>query len=120
MKITKQRLREIIREELNRLAIEDLEAATNPLDPHAGGRKPTPAGLQGIFDEAGLTPEEVIEVQSVLSGDETNWMNTQSYEKLYQYYAFGGGGMPYGVAKARDGDPVYWILDQLEELEETL
>ena len=36
------------------------------------------------------------------------------YEKLYDYYAFETAQMPYGTAKARDGDPDVWILDQLD------
>lgn len=35
------------------------------------------------------------------------------YEKLYDYYVFETSQMPYGTAKARDGDPDVWILDQL-------
>lgn len=37
------------------------------------------------------------------------------YERLFQAYSH---EMPYGTAKARDGDPVQWIVDELEsELE---
>ena len=35
------------------------------------------------------------------------------YDKLYNHY-IDSGEMPYGTAKGRDGDPDYWILDQLE------
>lgn len=35
------------------------------------------------------------------------------YEELYEYY-LNSGQMPYGVAKARTGDPDQWILEQLE------
>jgi hypothetical protein len=35
------------------------------------------------------------------------------YEELYEYY-LNSGEMPYGVAKARTGDPDQWIYDQLE------
>jgi hypothetical protein len=34
------------------------------------------------------------------------------YNKLFAYYA---PDMPYGVAKARSGDPDEWILNRLEE-----
>ena len=35
-------------------------------------------------------------------------------EKLYDWFTFEGPvRMPYGTAKARDGDPVEWILDYL-------
>ena len=43
--------------------------------------------------------------------------NSSLYEELYEYYML-SGEMPYGVAKARTGDPVTWIVDTIEtELE---
>ncbi len=36
------------------------------------------------------------------------------YEELYEFY-LNNGEMPYGVAKARDGDPVNWIGERLCE-----
>ena len=36
------------------------------------------------------------------------------YDALYDYY-LSAGEMPYGVAKARDGDPREWISDRLEQ-----
>lgn len=36
-----------------------------------------------------------------------------NYQELYEYY-LNSGQMPYGVAKARTGDPDQWILDQLD------
>lgn len=35
-----------------------------------------------------------------------------SYSALYDYYL---PEMPYGTAKARDGDPCEWIFHRLEE-----
>ena len=35
------------------------------------------------------------------------------YEALYKDFVY-GGEMPYGVAKARTGDPVEWIMNQAE------
>jgi len=35
------------------------------------------------------------------------------FEELYSHY-LNSGDMPYGVAKARTGDPVEWISEQLE------
>lgn len=37
------------------------------------------------------------------------------YETLYDYYTE-SGEMPYGTAKARDGDPVEWVNDRISEL----
>jgi len=36
------------------------------------------------------------------------------YDELFDFY-LDSGEMPYGVAKARDGDPVTWICEQLEK-----
>ena len=38
--------------------------------------------------------------------------NVWYYDKLFAYYE---PDMPYGVAKARTGDPDEWILNRLEE-----
>ena len=35
------------------------------------------------------------------------------FQALYDYFVF-GGEMPYGVAKARFGDPYEWIMDRSE------
>lgn len=35
-------------------------------------------------------------------------------EKIFNFY-IGSGEMPYGVAKARDGDPLNWMLNKLRE-----
>ena len=45
-------------------------------------------------------------------------MNTASglYTALYRYY-LDSGEMPYGTAKARDGDPVEFIMDRLDDLD---
>ena len=37
------------------------------------------------------------------------------YEALFDYYMH-SGAMPYGVMKARTGDPDVWIADRLYEL----
>ena len=38
------------------------------------------------------------------------------YEKLFVYFHFDTGEMPYGTAKARDGDPYEWIANKLDDL----
>ena len=43
---------------------------------------------------------------------EIELFNTEYYDTLFGYYL---SEMPYGVAKARTGDPDQWILDRLEE-----
>lgn len=39
--------------------------------------------------------------------------NPEFYEALFDYY-LNSGEMPYGVAKAREGDPVQWIANKLD------
>lgn len=38
-----------------------------------------------------------------------------AYEELYDYF-LSSGEMPYGVAKARSGDPGTWIYDRVEPM----
>jgi hypothetical protein len=47
----------------------------------------------------------------MICGD-TDIFDSGYYTKLFDYYVH---EMPYGVAKARTGDPDQWILDRLEE-----
>jgi hypothetical protein len=37
------------------------------------------------------------------------------FDQLYEHF-LATGEMPYGVAKARDGDPMQWISDRLDEI----
>lgn len=37
------------------------------------------------------------------------------FEELYEHY-LNSGEMPIGVAKARDGDPLEWISDRVDEI----
>ncbi len=36
------------------------------------------------------------------------------FDQLYEHY-LNNGEMPYGVAKARDGDPHEWLIEQVEK-----
>lgn len=38
--------------------------------------------------------------------------NTTYFDLLYEYYF---DEMPYGILKARDGDPAEWIFNKLEQ-----
>ena len=69
--------------------------------------------INKIYTEADLSKEEITSMQYYLSGEE-DFYGTSAYEKLYQYFAFETGEMPYGTAKARTGDPDVWILDTIE------
>ena len=67
-----------------------------------------------LMDSAGETLQHILgrfkhEVKNFeADGD----LNDELYHALYDYYS-DNGEMPYGVAKARDGDPYNWISDKL-------
>jgi hypothetical protein len=42
------------------------------------------------------------------------------FEKLFEYFTTDTFEMPYGVAKARTGEPDTWILDRLSQNMQTL
>jgi len=52
------------------------------------------------------------EVEDLKNGGE---LAQNLYEELFEYY-LDSGEIPYGVAKARTGDPYEWVSDQLDEL----
>ena len=72
-----------------------------------------------IYSAAGLTAEEVALMPDMLAGcgdsGEIDFADSRAFEKLYDYFTATTGEMPYGTAKARDGDPVDWIIDRLGE-----
>jgi hypothetical protein len=72
--------------------IEDNESATN--------------ALQDILQKY---PSEIEDLKN--GGDIADDM----YQELYEYF-LDSGEMPYGTAKARDGDPYEWIFNKLDEL----
>lgn len=64
-------------------------------------------------------------LQDILDKHQASWQafkaggditdNEQFYDELFGYF-MDSGEMPYGVAKARDGDPVNWITNALDRL----
>jgi len=72
--------------------------------------------LRITLKAAGLTDREVLEIQPHIDGQEDDFFDTPMYIKLYAYFAFETGEMPYGTRKARDGDPDTWILEHLASL----
>jgi len=57
------------------------------------------------------------ELESVLTGNSFLYDHDKFYDELYEYFVTGAGRgeMPYGVIKARDGDPDQWITEYLEQ-----
>jgi hypothetical protein len=70
---------------------------------------------ESIMLEAGSTLEHIVnkfkyETKKFINGDE---LDSDLYEALFDYYN-DNGEMPYGVAKARTGDPYQWINNKFE------
>lgn len=55
-----------------------------------------------------LTDEQV----KAILNDDFDVLDGDDYIRLYEYYL---PDMPYGTAKARDGDPNEWIFNRLED-----
>ena len=70
---------------------------------------------ESIMLEAGNNLEHIVtrfkhETKRFLNGDD---LDSDLYEALYDYYV-DAGEMPYGVAKAREGDPFQWVGNRFE------
>jgi hypothetical protein len=69
-----------------------------------------------MIDESGETLNHILnrfkaEVKQFKQGAE---LDNDLYEALFDYY-FDQGEMPYGVAKARTGDPYEWVTQRLDQ-----
>ncbi len=69
--------------------------------------------INEIYTQAKLSQVEIDNMPFYVDGS-LIFYGSSAYEKLYEYFAFETGEMPYGTAKARDGDPDLWILEELE------
>lgn len=75
-----------------------------------------------VMEDAGhsildiITPEELDELRGYVNdtSDPMEFIGSTVYEKLFEYY-LNSGEMPYGVAKARTGDPDQWILNRVQQ-----
>jgi len=75
-----------------------------------------PKVSESIMLEAGSTLEHIVkkfkhETKNFLAGND---LDSDLYDALYDYYS-DNGEMPYGVAKARDGDPYQWISNRFAD-----
>lgn len=62
-----------------------------------------------------LTSGDVEAMMAIRSGQAG--LEEDLFEKLYSIF-LNSGEMPYGVAKARTGDPYVWIEDQISEMDQ--
>lgn len=61
-----------------------------------------------------LTPEELSLARAVALGDRDITDLPDLYDKLFLHY-MDTEEMPYGIMKAKDGDPYDWITERLED-----
>lgn len=62
-----------------------------------------------------MTADEQIEFKEICTGEADYFDASRGLQdKLYEWY-LDSGEMPYGIAKARTGDPDEWIQDRLEQ-----
>ena len=64
--------------------------------------------LQAILKKHNIYSEDDLDVVMAKGGG-------PAFEELYEYFLM-SGEMPYGIAKARTGDPHQWIWDKLQPL----
>lgn len=57
-----------------------------------------------------ITKEDEVKIIRILEGEMEIYDDQELSDKLYEYYR---DEMPYGVQKARDGDPYEWIYERL-------
>jgi hypothetical protein len=74
-----------------------------------------PMNESRLMDSAGETISHILnrfkhEVKQFEAGNE---LDEKLYDALFDYYN-DAGEMPYGVAKARDGDPMEWVATNLQ------
>ena len=87
-----------------------------------GGQKTGPTANVAMAENTDATLDSIVEkypseLESVITGNSFLTDHDQFYNELYEYFVTGAGRgeMPYGVAKARDGDPDQWITEYLEQ-----
>ena len=68
--------------------------------------------MKEICLAAGLGVTEIALVESFIEDDDGRFIETDAYEKLFNYFC-DEGDMPYLVAKAIDLEPDIWILNRL-------
>jgi hypothetical protein len=100
LKITKAKLKQIIKEELGKVM---------------GGEN-----RESIYLAAELSPEEAITAETAISDPDAfaSFINTSAHEKLYNYFS-DAGEIPYEIdsqSMSAGRTPDEWIVDHLSEL----
>jgi len=74
-----------------------------------------PVNESRLMDSAGETIEHVLNrfKHEVKQFERSGELDNDLYEALFDYYS-DAGEIPYGIAKARDGDPYEWVAANLQ------
>jgi hypothetical protein len=74
-----------------------------------------PVNESRLMDSAGETIEHVLNrfKHEVKQFEQNGELDQDLYEALFDYYS-DAGEIPYGIAKARDGDPMEWVAANLQ------
>lgn len=116
MKITKRKLKKIIREALEQVDWDNPDKSWGPNDQtNWEFEQQQKEEKENVYQSAGLTPEEREITDTYLLDDDGMWLETSAYEKMFNYF-MDLGIMPYEVATGDLGEPDLWILDYLREL----
>lgn len=68
-----------------------------------------------LLSSMGVPAEHHAAIVSWVRDEGTDVFGTPAYDALFTYWLH-SGEMPYGTAKARDGDPDVWIKNRLTEM----
>jgi hypothetical protein len=73
-------------------------------------------GESRLFDDAGETLDHILSrfKAEVKEFEQTGELDNDLYYALFDYY-HDRGDIPYGTAKGRDGDPMEWVSNQLDQ-----
>ena len=102
-----------VRKVIEQLQVDDT-AAMNPAEP-TNPADLEPMNESRLMDDTGETIDHILnrfkhEVKNFEQGAD---MDEDLYHALFDYY-HDAGEMPYGIAKARTGDPYEWVAQNLE------
>jgi len=66
------------------------------------------------MSDLNLTSDDALLIRRVIDGLDSD-LPDELYSRLFDHYC-NNGEIPYGVAKARTGDPYEWIYGHMHEL----
>jgi hypothetical protein len=92
----------------------DPTAEMNPAEP-TNPADLEPMNESRLMDAAGETIDHILNrfKHEVKKFEQNGDLDNDLYEALFDYYS-DAGEIPYGIAKARDGDPMEWVAQNLQ------